>query len=223
MNHSVEFAMKKQSPDAISDRTIERLSLYRRLLQKLAQGASPFIHSHILASLAHSTSAQVRRDLMHIGFSGSPAHGYNVQDLMTHIDNVLDSPGGQQVALVGVGNLGRALLAYIGGQSSKLNIVAAFDRDPDKTDRLIHGIPCHSIMNMEPLIRSQRITIAIVTVPQEAVQSVVDLLVVSGIRAILNFVPVPVRVPGHVCVEGIDMMMSLEKLAYFARDDKHNK
>ncbi len=209
--------MKGQPARAISERTIERLSLYRRLLAKLARQQSPHVYSHTLASLAHGTPAQVRRDLMLIGFSGSPARGYNIQDLIDRIDLILDSPDGQRIALVGVGNLGRALLAYIAGQRSKLAIVAAFDRDPAKTGRLINGIPCHSILDMPDFIRSRKITLAVLAVPQDAAQSVVDTLVASGIRAILNFVPVPIRVPRHVHVDDLDMMMSLEKLAYFAR------
>ncbi len=209
--------MKEQAARVISERTIERLSLYRRLLAKLSRQQSPHVYSHTLAALAHGTPAQVRRDLMLIGFSGSPARGYNIQDLIDRIDQILDSPDGQRIALVGVGNLGRALLAYITGQRSKLAIVAAFDSDPAKTGRLIHGIPCHSILDMPNIICSQNITLAVLAVPQDAAQSIVDTLVASGIRAILNFVPVPIRVPRYVHVDDLDMMMSLEKLAYFAR------
>ena len=128
---------------AISDKSVERLSLYRRLLMiQLTQGADN-VFSHELAALAGSTAAQVRRDLMVVGCSGSPSRGYNVRELMEAIGAFLDAPAGQRVALVGVGNLGRAILAFFGGRRPKLSIVAAFDVDPLKVDRVIHGCRCH--------------------------------------------------------------------------------
>lgn len=201
----------------ISAKTIERLSLYRRVLGNLIRQSDHHVYSHSLAALLHSTPAQVRRDLMLIGFSGSPSRGYNIQDLRNRIDEILDAPNGHRIALVGVGNLGRALLAYIIGQRSKLEIVVAFDRDPSKTGRLIHGIPCLPIVDLADTLRTQSISLAILAVPQDAAQSVVDALVAAGIRGILNFVPIPIRVPPQVSVEDLDMMMSLEKLAYFSR------
>ena len=124
--------------------TIGRLSLYRRLLlEQLAAGARQ-VYSHQLASLAVSTAAQVRRDLMTIGFTGSPRKGYAIQELVEAIDAVLARSVETAVALVGVGNLGRAILAYYANRQP-VRFAAAFDRAPEKTGRILHGCRCYPV------------------------------------------------------------------------------
>lgn len=201
----------------VSDKTVGRLSLYRRLLSGLRQSPAQGIYSHELASLSGTTSAQVRRDLMAVGCSGSPSHGYDVGQLIEAISGFLDGSESQGAALVGVGNLGRAIMTYFGGRRPNLSIVAAFDKDPYKVDRVIHGCRCHRLDELPRVAASQQIRIGIITVPAEEAQTVAELLVRSGIRAILNFAPLPIRVPDAIYVEDIDMTMSLEKVAYFAR------
>ena len=201
----------------ISDKSIGRLSLYRRLLNVLQGEGVRNIYSHQLAVMAGCTAAQVRRDLMAVGYSGSPTHGYEVTRLIESIREFLDAPGGQGVAIVGVGNLGKAILSYFAGRRPNLQIVAAFDSDPYKVNRVIHGCRCYSMENLPDVARGQTIRLAIITVPAQAAQGVADALVQAGIRGILNFAPVRLRVPPHVHVEDIDMTVSLEKVAYFAR------
>lgn len=202
----------------ISQKTIARLSLYRRLLQEVAAKGTRNIYSHQMAGIAGTTAAQVRRDWMVIGYTGSPAHGYEVSDVIAAISKFLDPAAEQKVALVGIGNLGRAILVYFTGRRPKLSIVAAFDTDPHKVNRVIHGCRCYPKQQLREIIAADNIKIAIVAVPASEAQYVADSLVASGVRGLLNFAPVPLRVPQGVFVEDIDLTMSLEKVAYFARE-----
>ena len=201
----------------IPDKTIGRLSLYRRLLNRLLAEGVKNIYSHQLAAMAGVTAAQVRRDIMSIGCSGNPNRGYDAADLAASIGLSLDDPEGQRVALVGVGNLGRAILAYFTGRRPRLSIVAAFDNDPRKYHRVIQGCRVYPIENLSEVVAELGITVGIIAVPANDAQQVADTLVREGIKGILNFAPVRIRVPSNVHVEDIDMTMSLEKVAYFAR------
>ena len=201
----------------ISDKTIGRLSLYRRLLNRLLAEGARNVYSHQLAVIAGVTPAQVRRDIMSIGYSGNPNRGYDVADLVESIGQSLDDPAGQRAALVGTGNLGRALLTYFSGRRPKLSIVAAFDTDPLKFDRVIQGCRCHDAARIPEVVKEQDITVGVITVPAAAAQNVATTLVRAGITGILNFAPVRLAVPAGVYVEDIDLTMALEKVAYFAR------
>lgn len=200
-----------------SDKTIGRLSLYRRLLHGLMADGVANTFSHQLAHLAGVTPAQVRRDLMAIGYSGTTKRGYEVPELVDSLGQFLDAANGQAAALVGVGNLGRAILAYFAGRRPHLSIVAAFDNDPYKVNRVIHGCHCYGLDDITRVVREQDIRVAVLTVPATVAQAVADMLVAAGVRGILNFAPVRLRVPPHTYVEDIDMTMSLEKVAFFAR------
>lgn len=201
----------------ISDRTIGRLSLYRRLLRDLLSDGEKNIYSHQLAAMAGGTAAQVRRDIMAIGYSGSPVHGYDIEQLLESIGLFLDASQTQNVALVGVGNLGRALLAYFVGRHPTLSIVAAFDTDPAKANRVIHGCRCYPLEDLKRLVTELDIRLGIIAVPAPEAQGVANVLCQSGVRGLLNFAPVRLWVPEHVYVENLDVTMSLEKVAYFAR------
>jgi redox-sensing transcriptional repressor len=200
----------------IAEKTIERISLYRRLLQKLSHDHTPHVYSHQLAAMAHCTPAQVRRDLMLIGVTGSPSKGYRVADLLNVFSQVLDSSETRNIALVGIGNLGRAILSYFPHRSPSLTIVAAFDRNPEKINRVIHGCRTYDFRDFPGLVKQLSISVGIITVPFEAAQSIADMMVEVGIRGILNFAPVPIRVPSSVVVEHLDVTMHLEKIAYFS-------
>lgn len=200
-----------------SEKTIGRLSLYRRLLDRLLGQAKTHVYSHQLAALAGGTAAQVRRDIMAVGYSGSPTRGYEIRELIRCIGSVLDDLHGEGATLVGVGNLGRAIMAYFSGRRPHLAIVAAFDSDPYKVKRVIHGCPVHPMADLSKIIAEKKIRVGIITVPAGEAQRVADLLVASGVSGILNFAPVPLRTPPHVYVDDLDVTMSLEKVAFFAR------
>lgn len=201
----------------VSDRTIGRLSLYRRLLRDLLADGETHIFSHQLAAMAGGTAAQVRRDIMAIGYSGSPVRGYDIEQLLVSIGQFLDASQTQNVAMVGVGNLGRALLAYFVGRHPTLSIVAAFDKDPAKANRVIHGCRCYPVDDLKAIVRERDIRLGIVAVPAPEAQAVANLLCQAGVRGLLNFAPIRLWVPEHVYVEDIDVTMALEKVAFFAR------
>lgn len=202
----------------IPDKTIERLSLYRWLLEVRVDETTVNLFSHQLAAMACVTPAQVRRDLMAIGYSGSPNRGYMVKDLAKSIAKVIDGEEPARVALVGMGNLGRAIVSFLRGRRSALQVVATFDNDDSKAGRIIGGCKCHLQNSIEDVIAAERITVAILTVPSDSAQEVADRLVSAGVRGILNYAPVPLRVPEWVYLENRDVTAALEKVAYFARN-----
>lgn len=205
--------MKKNNP--IPARTIERMVLYKRILSDLHSKGVSMLFSHQLAELAHNTSTQVRRDLMEIGYSGSPRRGYNVTELISAISRILDGSHERIIALVGVGNLGRAILSYFTYKHPGLTIAAAFDSDERRINRVVSGCRCYHFDLFDSLVQEKKINLGIITVPAAAAQSVADRMTGAGIRGILNFAPVPLKVPEGVFVDRIDIASSLEKLAYF--------
>jgi redox-sensing transcriptional repressor len=204
---------------AIPGRTIGRLSLYRRILRDLVPHGIHQIYSHQLAQVAHVTPAQVRRDLMMIGFSGNPAHGYNASAMTDLLTRVLDGEVEQVAVLVGAGNLGHAILAYFLGQPAHLRMVAAFDTDPNKAGRIVQGCRCHALSDLSRIVAEEKATIGIITVPAGEAQRIADALVAAGIRGLVNFAPEPLRVSGHVYVEDVDLAASFERVAFFARNE----
>lgn len=201
----------------LSEKQIARLSVYRRLLQDRPAGSRNEIYSHDLAAVSRNTAAQVRRDLMTIGFTGSPARGYGVEQLIEAIGRTLDAPEGQSAALCGVGNLGRALLDYFTIWRPQLRIVAAFDTDPEKVGRVIHRCRVWPLAELEQVVREQKITVGVITVPAASAQRVAESMLGTGVRGILNFAPTPLHLPADAYVEEMDITTSMEKVAYFAR------
>ncbi len=208
--------MKGKTKD-VPERTLERLTLYRRLLNVLQEEGTRYVFSRELAEMAGRTAAQVRRDLMTVGYTGNPARGYRVSGLIKGVRRVLDKPGGQNVALVGAGNLGKALLAYFEGRRPNLRIVAVFDSDPNKINRLIGGCRCYAPGRMAQVVKAKHIEMAVIAVPAPAAQQVAAQLAAAGVKGILNFAPALLRVPQGVYVEDLDMAMALEKVGYFSR------
>lgn len=196
--------------------TIGRLSLYRRLLLELAASGMRQLYSHQLAALAISTPAQVRRDLMTIGFSGSPRRGYAITELVDAINAVLAASVETSVALLGVGNLGRAILAYFANRQPWVRFVAAFDTDPDKVGRVINGCRVYPLDEAAEVLGREGIRGAVIAVPAADAQAVTDALVLAGVKSLLNFAPVRLRVPPGVFVEDMDMATSLDRVAYYA-------
>lgn len=201
-----------------SEKNIERLILYRRHLLSFQRSDVSNIFSHQLANLMGTTSAQVRRDLMSIGYFGSPSKGYNILSLIESISIFIDSDSKQSVALAGVGNIGRAILDYFKGRREKLDITALFDIDPEKTDRVLHGCRCYPLDQIEDIISTEKINVGIITVPAESAQIVAERMVSAGVTGILNYAPVKLILPHEVYVENRDMILAIEKVAYFARN-----
>jgi len=201
----------------LPEKTVERLSEYRRSLYNCLSSGKTHIFSHELAQLHNITAVQVRRDIMFIGYSSMQRKGYDVNELINVIGNIIDSEEGLNVAIVGIGNLGRAITHYFMGKRSTLNIVAAFDVDPQKIDRVISGVNCYSIQSFPEMVKKLDISIALLTVPADAAAETTEHLVLGGIKGILNFTTVPLNVPSNVYLEEYDMITSLEKVAYFVK------
>lgn len=201
----------------VSDKTVGRLSLYRRLLVEASAKGVRNMYSHELARLAGVSAAQVRRDFMAVGYRGTPIHGYVVAELLGSISGLLDAPGPQKLALVGVGNLGRAILAYFAGRHATLSFAAAFDSDPAKADRVIRGCRCYAMAELGKVVAAEDIKAAVIAVPAENAQEVAEQLVAAGVTSILNFAPTTLRVKPTVYVEHYDLTTSIERVAFHAR------
>ncbi len=206
--------MKKKP---FSEKTIERLILYRRLLMNIDPAEKPNIYSHELSLLTGFTSAQIRRDLMAIGYSGSPVKGYDIKKLFSSLSDFIDADEVQQVAIIGLGQLGRAIVNYFRGRRKKLEITVAFDKDPNKINRVVNGVHCHSIDLLEKIIAEKGIRIAILAIPEDQAQTMGERLAEAGITGILNYAPTQLKLPVSVYVENRDMIMAVEKVAYFSR------
>jgi len=199
-------------------KTVERLSGYRRNLLGYLAAGNKYIYSHELAELLHITAVQVRRDLMLIGYSSVQKKGYDIQELINTIGEIVDSEKGLNVAVFGIGNLGRAITSYFKGKRSKLNIVASFDTDPRKVNRVIAGVRCYPVDEMEKIVREHDITVAILTIPPDFARATADAAIKAGIKGFLNFTTVPLNVPPNVYLEEYDMITSIEKVAYFVKE-----
>jgi len=205
---------------AVSRKTVNRLSLYRRLLDNLRQSGTTNIYSHELAHLAGVSATQVRRDLMVIGYSGSPNKGYEVETCLASIESLLEGTSRQDVALVGLGRLGRSVLAHFAGQRPLLRIAAGFDTDKSLIGTSIEGCPVYALADMKRVVSELGIRIAILAVPPDVAQSVAEALVRAGVRSFVDFTGIPLQVPEDVFVDHMDITSALESAAFFARQEQ---
>jgi redox-sensing transcriptional repressor len=201
-------------------KTVERLSEYRRTLLECLNEKRNFIFSHDLAARLHITAVQVRRDLMLIGYSSVLRKGYDVRELIDTISKIIDSEESMNVAIIGIGNLGRAVAGYFKGKRSKLNLVASFDNDLQKINKVISGVKCYPYNDIEHLMKELDVRIAILTVPPDFAKEITEELVRYGIKGILNFTTIPLNVPSGIYLEEYDMITSIEKVAYFVKENK---
>lgn len=200
---------------AIPRKTIYRLSIYQRCLQRLAENGVETVSSQALAKAAGVKPTQLRKDLATFGQFGTRGLGYPVEGLLASIREVLGHTRLQPVVLVGVGNLGAALLRYGGFNKEGFEIVAGFDLFPEqhRTD----PIPVYSQDELPGFLLEHGIKMAILAVPAAAAQAIVNVLVSHDIQAILNFSPTILEVPGEVMVNNVDLAVELENLSYFVR------
>lgn len=201
----------------LSVSTVRRLIQYRKILEELQYKEIKSIYSHELANFIGGSSAQVRRDFMDIGYSGTPANGYNVVELKDKISSILDNPEGENIAIIGVGKLGRVLLEYCYWRFNNLAGLTAFDVDEDKVGKKIHDVNVYHISQLSEIIRRDKIKIVILAVPAEVVKDIARKAILAGVRGILNYSSVILDMPPQVNVENIDLIMSLEKASFFSR------
>ena len=210
--------MKKTGRPEIPRKAIYRLSVYLRCLHRLKANAIRTVSSDALAAAAGVKSTQLRKDLTYFGQFGTRGLGYDVEQLARMITDRLGTNSLQPVILVGVGNLGLALLSYRGFEQEGFEIVAAFDIDADrKREKAV----TQSIAGMEKLpgfVRERAVRMAILTVPAVVAQEVANQLVEAGITGILNFSPIVLQVPEEVTVNNVNLAIELENLSYFIQD-----
>ncbi len=204
----------------LPDKTVERLSQYRRALLKTLASGKHHIYSHEIASLLHITPVQVRRDIMLIGYTGTLRHGYDVRELIDIIGTIIDSEEGTRVAVVGAGSLGSAIIRYFNGKRTKLSIVAAFDVNPDKLNKVYAGVQCYPFEKLQEVIQRENIQVAVISTPASETAKVAEALVNAGVKGILNYTTSPINVSSQVYLVEYDMVTSLEKVAYFAKHGK---
>jgi redox-sensing transcriptional repressor len=193
---------------------VGRLSLYLRELQRLVRDEHETTSSTQIGKLLGFTDAQVRKDLAYFGQFGYPGIGYRCSELIVEIKRILGTDRDWPIALVGVGNLGRALLGYKGFNRQGFRIVAAFDMDPDKIGKTIGGLVVHRMDELAAIAEQLSIKMAMLSVPVEAAQPVAEQLVEAGISGILNFAPVTLSLPPGVDAEGVDLAIELEQLSF---------
>lgn len=208
-NHSRKKSNRKRRIPALA---APRLSQYVRAL--FESGSSEVISSEEISETTGHSAAQVRRDLATFGQFGTPGRGYTVQSLKKSLLEILGIDKAWNVALIGVGNLGSALLGYKGFRQHGFKVVAAFDKEPSKVGSAIEGVPVLPLEKLSQTVKSAHIKMAVLTVPQTAAQEVADLAVKAGVTAVLNFAPVRLSVPASVQVHNIDMAIELERLSF---------
>ncbi|MGY3765640.1 redox-sensing transcriptional repressor Rex [Vagococcus vulneris] len=202
--------------------TAKRLPLYYRYLKFLFDSGKQKVSSTELSDAVKVDSATIRRDFSYFGELGKRGYGYDVESLMNFFGKTLNEDTLTNVALVGVGNLGHALLNYRFHQSDSIRISAAFDVNPDIVGRILDGVPVYSSDDMIEQIKAQHIDVAILTVPLEVAQQNVDKLVDAGIKGIMNFTPVRINTPDNVMIQNVDLTNEMQTLIYFLShyDDK---
>jgi redox-sensing transcriptional repressor len=210
--------LKRKQQPAIPRKTIYRLSVYLRCLARLKENAILTVSSEALAKVAGVKSTQLRKDMTYFGQFGTRGLGYDVAQLSKMISDELGTTSLQPVILVGVGNLGLALLSYRGFQKEGFEILAAFDAEPKrKRDKEITQ-PIIGMDELQTFVRKYNVKMAIVTVPASGAQDVVNQLVAAGIVGILNFSPIVLDVPEEVMVNNVNVAIELENLSYFIQE-----
>jgi redox-sensing transcriptional repressor len=210
--------LKKPSRPEIPRKTIYRLSVYLRCLQRLKGNTIRTVSSEALAKAAGVKSTQLRKDLTYFGQFGTRGLGYDVEQLAKMISDLLGTTRLQPVILVGVGNLGSALLRYRGFQQQGFELIGAFDMDTKRKRDKNYEHLIHPIEEVAAFIRQHTVKMAILTVPAEAAQEVANLLVAAGIEGILNFAPIVLTVPEEVMVNNVNLAIELENLSYFIQN-----
>ncbi len=201
-------------PTKIPEKTVTRLSIYLRCLEELEASGISSISSRELAERFGLNSAQVRKDLAYFGQFGVRGLGYHIAELKHNLERILGLKQDWEVALVGAGNLGSALMAYKGFRERGFRIGLAFDSEPTKVGQTIAGVEVQDAARLVAQVRRRRVKIAVLSVPAPSAQPVADLLVEAGVTAILNFAPAQLSVPEGVKVQNVDLSVLLKTLSY---------
>ncbi len=194
---------------------VSRLPQYLRILNRLMEDGITVVSSQQLGEKLQVTSAQIRKDLSYFGRFGKQGRGYSVHDLLDRLRQILGVNSFWNVAVVGVGRLGRAIVNYPGFTPDGFHLVAAFDVNNEVIGQDVGGLSVHSLDDLRRVVAERKISIAIVAVPVSHTQEVVDQLVACGIRAILNYAPIIPHVREGVRIRNIDPVLSLQSMTYY--------
>ena len=199
----------------IPDATVARLPVYLEALATSAEHGTETLSSEDLAAASGVNSAKVRKDLSYLGSYGTRGVGYQVEELVEEISQVLGLTRERPVVIVGIGNLGRALASYDGFRRRGFTVAALVDADPRKVGRRVGGAEIEPMSNLTTIVAERDVSIAVLATPADAAQGVVDVLVEAGVTAVLNFAPAHLRVPDGIYVRKVDLSTELQILSFY--------
>ena len=208
-------SIRQPNPVEVPEVVVARLPQYVRILSRLLDEGAKVVSSHQLGSLLQVTPAQIRKDLSYFGRFGKQGRGYDVVHLLERLKEILGLNVQWNVAVVGVGRLGRAILSYPGFTPDGFRLVAACDGDPGVVGEEIAGLKVLAMDQLDRVVREKQISIAIVAVPVHQTQEVIDQLVDCGVQAILNYAPITPQVQRGVRVRNIDPILSLQSMTFY--------
>ncbi|QQS41423.1 MAG: redox-sensing transcriptional repressor Rex [Acidobacteriota bacterium] len=210
--------------DKISELTTNRLSIYLRCLNELAHEGRKTVSSDRLAKRFHLNSAQIRKDLACFGEFGVRGVGYYIEDLREQIIRILGLDHHHRVGIVGAGRLGAALTDYYGFRQTNFEVAALFDADPEKIGSVVSDVKVFDVKDFSKVRKNEGIDVAVIAVPAEYAQKVLEMIVDAGVKAVMNFAPTPLLADDDVKLKTIDLTISLESLSYFlARPGKNGR
>jgi redox-sensing transcriptional repressor len=201
--------------DKISELTTNRLSVYLRCLNDLAAHGNKTISSEGLAERFHLNSAQIRKDLAYFGEFGVRGVGYDVETLQKDLTKILGLDTEHRVCIIGSGRLGTALADYYEYTRTNFSVVALFDTDKAKIGQKLGNVQIYDIKNFAEVVENEGIDVAVIAVPSASAQSVLDLITNVGIKAVMNFAPIPLKINDEIKLKTVDLTISLESLSYF--------
>lgn len=201
--------------EKISELTTNRLSVYLRCLNELAVAGEASVSSEKLAKQFHLNSAQIRKDLANFGEFGVRGVGYHIETLRDHLTKILGLDREHRVGIIGAGRLGTSLTDYYGFRRVNFKVVALFDADKEKIGKKVGDVEILDIKNFAHDARSYNIEVAVIAVPAPFAQAALEVVTKAGIKAVLNFAPVPLKTDSDIKLNSIDFTISLESLSYF--------
>ncbi len=209
--------------DGVPEVVVARLPQYVRALKELQAQGIQVANSQQLGDLSQVTPAQIRKDLSYFGRFGKQGRGYSIRRLLEELQQILGLNSRWNVAVVGVGRLGKAILSYPGFTPDGFHIVAALDNNPELIGQEVEGIAVRPIGELSRVVREEGISIGVVAVPSRFTQEVIDNLVACGVRAILNYAPISPQVPPGVRIRNIDPVLSLQSMTYYLTNGEGDK
>jgi len=210
--------MSSTGHETIPDIVIGRLPIYLRALNRLAAEGQEITSSHELGQRLGISSAQIRKDLSHFGGFGKQGTGYQIEYLQEKLRKVLNIDREWEVALIGVGDLGKAIAHYRGFSDRGFHIACLFDSAPDKIGQIVDTFTVQPLSELKDTIKALNIRLAMVAVPAEYAQEVANILVEAGVKGILNYAPINLTVPSTVQVQYIDPVVGLQRMTYYLEE-----